>query len=778
MNSNKELHWNELNHSYQPSEFSFITTDEVESAYELLGQEDAIEAIRRGLSIKNKGYNIYICDTNNRRIDQVVMNEMQRIALMEATPMSVGYIYNFQKPEEPLLVQLNAEDAQMLKENLEELRAFIINDIPELIETEEVRSKQEAIIEEFELIKEKYFLEIEEEAEKYRVSSKRSDGGIHFSPLDKEGRVLSKKEFLLLSLGEQNELMEKIISVQTYADNVMDRLVKQEKLYLELYDEVEQEVALREIGAVIKRLNEKYEQYPRVQNYLNDVAQDILEHLQIIARSENIQLESKKDIASLLLEQGREKLAKNYALNLVHLPEQKGAPVINDYDYPQLNLTGKVLLDVENSMVSSDYTLIRAGLLHYANGGYLIIHMQELLEKTNGWQNLKRTLRTGNIRIEGNEELGLSLVHPIKPEPIKADLKVVLVGSQQFYEVLSQYDEDFNELFKVKVTIKDEIGCDKTQIEQLARVIKGISKEEGILPVSIEGLLALVQLGNRHTDHPRRIPGSIDHFMDILREAQIYANGQIEAKDIQLGMKKRKKYENYLQERLDESINDATYLLDTRGERVGQVNGLAVYSIGEHTFGRPVRITVTTYRGKQGIVDIENEAKLSGSIHTKGIHIITGFLGNQFAQEFPLSLSCNICFEQSYGPIDGDSASSAELYAILSSLSEKPIKQSIAVTGSINQFGEIQPIGGVNEKIEGFFKVCEQRGLVGDEGVIIPMQNAKDLMLEPKIIEAVKNRKFHIYAISNIWEGVEIIMDTEREKVIFGVQEKLRKYSV
>lgn len=778
MNSNKELHWNELNHSYQPSEFSFTTTDEVESAYEMLGQEDAIEAIRRGLSIKNKGYNIYICDTNNRRIDQVVTSEVQKLALLEATPMAVGYIYNFHKPEEPLLVQLSAEDAKILEEDLEELRAFIINDIPELLETEEVRSKQEAIIEEFELIKEKYFLEIEEEAEKYTVSSKRSDEGIYFSPVDKEGRILSKKEFLLLSLEEQNEWMEKIISVQTYADNVMDRVVKQEKLYLELYEEVEQEVVLREIGAVIKRLNERYVQYPKVQDYLNDVAQDILEHLQIIARSENIQVDSKKDIASLLVEQGREKLAKNYALNLLHLPEQKGAPVINDYDYPQLSLTGKVLLDVENSMVYSDYKLIRGGLLHHANGGYLIIHMQELLEKNSGWQNLKRTLRTGNIRIEGNEEMGLSLVQPIKPEPIKADLKVILIGGQQFYEVLSRYDEDFNELFKVKVTIKDEIDCDKEQIEQLARVIKGISKEEGILPVSIDGLLTLVQMGNRYTDHPKRMPGSIDHFVDILREAQIYANGQIEAKDIQLGMKERKRHENYLQERLDESINDATYLLDTRGERVGQVNGLAVYSIGEHTFGRPVRITATTYRGKQGIVDIENEAKLSGSIHTKGIHIITGFLGNQFAQEFPLSLSCNICFEQSYGPIDGDSASSAELYAILSSLSERPIKQSIAVTGSINQFGEIQPIGGVNEKIEGFFKVCEQRGLIGDEGVVIPMQNTKELMLEPEIIEAVKNKKFHIYAIANIWEGVEIMMGTEREKVIAKIQEKLRRYSI
>lgn len=778
MNSNKELNWDDLNHSYQPSDFSFTNTEEVESAYEMFGQEDAIEAVRRGLRIKSNGYNIYVCEANNRRIEQVIISEVKNLALTEATPMATGYIYNFRNPEEPLLVALKVEDARMLEEDLEELSVFIINDIPALLETEEVRSKQDAIIEEFEYIKEKCFLAIEEEAQKYQVFSKRNNEGMHFAPLDQEGKVISKKDFLLLPLLQQNELMEKVILVQSYADDMMEKLIKQEKFYLELYDEVEQEVALKEIGAIIKKLKEKYEQYPRVQDYLNDVAQDILAHLQIIARSEQTQSETKKDITSLLMEQEREKLAKNYGFNLMCLPNEEGAPVINDYDYPQLSLSGRILLDTENNMMSSDYSLIRPGLLHYANGGYLIIHMQELLEKNNGWQNLKRVLRTRMIRTEGNEEVGLSLVHPVKPEAMKAQLKVILIGSQQFYEVLSGYDEDFNELFKIRVNMKDEIDCNREHIEQLAKVIKGISKEEGILPVSTEGLLTLVALGNRQTNHPKRIPGNIDGMMDILREAQMHASRQIETKDIEAGIKERQKYERYLQGRLDESINDATYLLDTTGERIGQVNGLAVYNIENLTFGRPVRITATTYRGKQGIVDIENEAKLSGSIHTKGIHIITGFLGNQFAQEFPLSLSCNICFEQSYGPIDGDSASSAELYAILSSLSERAIKQNIAVTGSVNQFGEIQPIGGVNQKIEGFFKVCEQRGLVGDEGVVIPKQNKKELLLAPEVIEAVKNRRFHIYAIANIWEGVEIMMGIEKEKVISEVQEKLRKYNV
>lgn len=777
MNSNKELSWNELNHSYQPSDFSFRTTNEVKVINELLGQEDAIEAIRRGLRINSKGYNLYICDANSRAIDQIIKREVLKKAATQATPMAVGYVYNFQCPEEPLLIQCKLEDAISLKEDLEQLQAFIQNDIPILLETEEVEKKQEEIFEAFELLKEKCFLQIEEKAAAYHLSLQEHKESIQFTFLDEKDEIIGKKDFLLLPLEKQNELMEKVIKVQEYADDLMEMLEKQEATYIERYNEVAQEMVLKEIGGIMKQLMTRYDDYIEIKAYFNDMVEDILNHLELIARTQSEQTEAQKNLAILFPKESIEKVIKNYGFNLMVTPHDKGAPVVDDYDDPQMSLNGKFLLDTEDNMVSSDYRHIRPGLFHYANGGYLILHMEDLLEKPNGWSMLKRMLRFENIRIDGNEELGLVLAQAIKPQPIHADIKVILVGSSAVYEVLSNYDETFKSLFKVKVAFKDEVSCDKTEIEKLAGIIKDVCQKEELLPVSISGLLKLVEVTSRQTDHPKRIPADTEAIIDIIREAQWHAQNQIEAEHIEACLIERNKYENYLQERLDESIKEATYLLDTKGSRVGQVNGLAVYSIGDLTFGRPIRITATTYRGKQGIVDIDNEAKLSGAIHTKGVHIISGFLGHQFAQDFPLSLSCNICFEQSYVPIDGDSASSTELYAILSSLSEQPIMQNLAVTGSVNQFGEIQPIGGVNEKIEGFYKVCQQKGLFGNEGVIIPKQNTKDLALTPEIIEAVKKQKFHIYAIGNIWEGVEIIMNQKKEQVIFKVKEKLQKYS-
>lgn len=777
MNSNKELNWDELNHSYQPSDFSFRTTDEVEITQEMFGQEDALDAIRRGLRIRSKGYNIYICETGNKRIDELVVNEIKKIAVTEKTPMAIGYVYNFHHPEEPLLIEMKSKDAVAFKQELEELTAFIKNDIPILINSEEVLNKQDAIVEEFEALKEKYYLEIEEKANELHVLPKRTEEGIQFAPLNKKGDSLGKKEFLELPQEEQNEIMERVLLVQEYADEVMEKLEKQETKYSELFEEVQQEAALREVGAIIKKIIEKYSSYDTVKAYINDIAEDLLEHIELIARNQGAGTESKKDMTALLIEQGIDKITDHYAFNLMITPEIEGAPIICDNDYPQLGLNGRLLLDADGNTVTCEYTHIRPGLLHYANGGYLILHMQELAEKTNGWQTLKYTLRNQRIRIESNEELGISLARAIRPQPIYADMKVILIGNSQFYDILDENDDEFKRLFKIKVDFKEEIKCDKEHIVRLAGVIKYLSQKEGILPVSTEGLLKLIRIGNRKADDPQKIPSDIEAMMDILRESQIYAKNIIEVKDIETCLEHRERYEKYLQERLDESINDSSYLLDTQGERVGQVNGLAVYSVGDLNFGRPIRITATTYKGKQGIVDIENEAKLSGSIHTKGIHIISGFLGNQFAQDSPLSLSCNICFEQSYLPIDGDSASSAELYAILSSLSQYPIRQYIAVTGSVNQFGEIQPIGGVNEKIEGFFKVCEKRGLTGKEGVVIPKQNARELLLQPEVIEAIKNKQFHIYAIGDIWEGAEIMMNTSKKDIILKVKERLKKYN-
>ena len=778
MNSINELKWDELNHSYQPSDFSFRNTDEVQSISELLEQEDAIERIRQGLQIESRNYNLYVCGAHNDYMEKVVIDEVKKKACQKECPMAFGYIYNFNMPEQPLIVALKAIDARQLQEDLEEFRTFILNDIPILLEEDEVKQRQETLIEEFEKLTEKYFMDIAEKAERYNVQIKKTNEGIRFAPLNEKGEGLTKEVFLKMPQIEQEAILEKISQLQDYTDEIMIFLERKEDEYLRLYSEVREEVVLKEIGKNIKKLKETYKDYSCLQNYFNSIAEDFLEHLELFASmsgEEDEQQENRKEIH--VINQEVQRIVRHYDINFLNIPKELGVPIINDRDYVQLDLVGKILLDIENNTVQSDFLHIRPGMMNLANGGYLILHIEDLIEKKSRWQHLKSVLKTGKMYIEGTEEIGIALTTPLKPEPVPIQVKVILIGDYATYELLKNYDEDFKKLFKMRVAFDETIDINIQKVEHIAGNIKQRLIEENIKPLSVEGLLHILTYGCRKMEHPTKISSDLEWMIDLLREAQLYAKEQIGKEEIEKCLRERERYERKAKEQLDESLQDGTYLIDTKGSKIGQINGLAVYSIGDLSFGRPLRITATTYRGKSGIVDIENEAKLSGSIHTKGIHIITGFLGNQFAQEIPLSLNCNICFEQSYVGVDGDSASSAELYAILSSLAETPIYQNIAVTGSVNQFGEIQPVGGINEKIEGFYQVCKQRGLTGSEGVMIPQNNVKELMLASEVVEAVRNKTFHIYAIKDIWEGVEIMMDENRERVKARIVEKLIRFN-
>ena len=779
MNRVNELNWNELNHSYQPSDFSFRTTEEVDSNSELLDQEECLAAIRRGLSIESEGYNLYISGVVNQKVEMAIRHEVEKQASLREESKIWGYIYNFSEPEEPKAIQLEREDALALKLDLQELRAFLANDISLLLEQEEVKEKQEMLLKEFEKISEKYALAIEEKADQYHIIVRKTAEGIRFAPLGENGEGMTKEVFLNLSDSQQAKILENISKLQEYTDEIMQQLEKKEQTYLKLYEEVGQEVILREIGKLVKRLKEKYQAYDILQDYFNAMAEELLDHLELLVEcntdEQKNSAEKTKEVA-IYTHQEVERMLRNYDINLLGNPTHRGVPVIVDRDYPQLNLLGKILLDTENNMFYSDFMHIRPGLCHYANGGYLILHLQDLLER-NGWQSLRSMLQTGKLSIEGNEEIGIALNKSQKPEPIDQDVKVIILGSQELYELLRQYDEETMKWIKVNVHFDEEINMTQKNIEKLASLVKYHLHEEGIKPVSIEAFLKVIEYGHRQLEHPSKMTSDIEWMMDFFREAQEMQKTQIEVEDIERCIKEREKIERKLKEQMDESLEDGTFLIDTKGGRVGQINGLAVYAIGKLSFGRPVRITATTYRGKEGIIDIENEARLSGSIHTKGVHIITGFLGNEFAQERPLSLNCNLCFEQSYAGIDGDSASSAELYAILSSLAELPIAQNLAVTGSVNQFGEIQPVGGINEKIEGFFQLCHQRGLTGNEGVMIPRKNMKELMLSDGVIKSVQNGQFHIYAITDICQGVEIVMGQSKEVVRKRVEEKLTRFN-
>lgn len=777
MKTLKELNWNELKTSYQPSDFSFSTILEQGGNEGIIGQESANKALELGMLIEAEGYNVYIVGESNKERDLTIKHLIQQKAQTKQTPNDICYIYNFKNPETPQCIALQAGDGKVFKADMTEFTQCILTELPLLLQGKEISQKKQDILDELDKVKEQLIIDLSEKSESMEIALKNTGGTIGFAPLNEDGEVYSKEEYNALSKMQKKQIEEKLDTLYEYADDITGRIEEEEKKYAAYLRDLEEEVVLDYVGSMIKVLKEKYGSYKVLRKYFNDIAEDILVHLELFEEPK-VEENKLKEIFPWTNSNQLQKMVNKYGVNLIVTHEvDSGAPIIEDSMLGEICLNGKILLDTEVNNMHTDFMHIRPGLFHKANGGYLILHMQRILENPSSWLAIKQLLKTGYIHMRDSEDMGLALTNSMKPQPVKANIKVILMGSRSVYEVLAANDEDFKKLFKVKVIYEDEITNSKDNIAAIASKIAKRCKAEELPDVTVGGLLRLVEYGVRKVGNAKKLPANMEEYIDLVREAGIYNSRLIDDAAIIKAINLRRGFYQKLEREIDDHIIEETMLIQTSGEKVGQVNGLAVYTIDEYAFGRPVKITVTTYKGKQGIVDIEKAAELSGAIHTKGIHIITGFLGYEFAQKIPLSLSCNICFEQSYGQIDGDSASSAELYGILSSLGEIPIKQNIATTGSVNQFGEIQPIGGVNEKIEGFFRVCHMKGLKGNEGVIIPYQNKQDLMLSEEVIEAVKNGQFHIYTIKNIWEGIEVITGVESTEVKEKVMRKLEAFN-
>lgn len=777
MNTLKELNWNELKTSYQPSDFSFSTILEQGGSEGIIGQESANKALELGMLIEAEGYNVYIVGESNKERDLAIKHLIQQKAQTKQTPKDICYIYNFKNPETPQCIALKAGDGKVFEVDMTEFMQCILTELPLLLQGKEINQKKQDILDELDKVKEQLITDLSEKAESMEIVVKNTGGAIGFAPLNEEGEVYSKEEYNTLTKLQKKQIEEKLETLYAYADQITERIEEEEKKYASYLRDIEEEVVLDYVGSMIKVLKEKYSSYKFLRKYFNDIAEDILVHLELFEEHKDDDNKF-KDIFPWANSNQLQKMVNKYGVNLIVTHEVgSGAPIVEDSMLGEVCLNGKILLDSEINSMHTDFMHIRPGLFHKANGGYLILHMQRILENPSSWLAIKQLLKTGYIYMRDSEDMGLALANSMKPQPVKAEIKVILMGNRSIYEVLAANDEDFKKMFKIKVIYEDEIKNTKDNVEAIASKIAKRCKVENLPDVTVGGLLKLVEYGIRKVGNTKKLPANMEEFIDVVREASIYNPKLIDEEAIEKTICHRKSFYQKLEREIDDHIVEETMLIQTSGEKIGQVNGLAVYTIDDYAFGRPVKITVTTYKGKQGIVDIEKAADLSGAIHTKGIHIITGFLGYEFAQKIPLSLSCNICFEQSYGQIDGDSASSAELYGILSSLGEVPIKQNIATTGSVNQFGEIQPIGGVNEKIEGFFRVCHMKGLKGNEGVIIPYQNKQDLMLSEEVIEAVKNSQFHIYIIKNIWEGIEIITGVDAITVKEKVTKKLEAFN-
>ncbi|MBM7614249.1 Lon protease family protein [Alkaliphilus hydrothermalis] len=741
----------------------FQATDTLEPLNEIIGQERAVEALSFGLRMKKKGYNIFVAGLSGTGRSSYSYSITKKLAEEQEVPDDWVYVYNFKNPDKPKALSMEAGLGAQFKKDMEDLINDLQREISNIFEGSEYEAEKNQLYRSFQQENDKVVQLIDKIASKYGFVVKESEGGLVTVPL-KGDQPMTKEEYGQLSAEEVEELRENSSQLTLETLQYFNQMKTLEAEFRNQLKKLEESKGYRIINFYITKLLQRYGHRKLMVEYINHLEQDILEHLDYFKKQDEV---PEANVNRLLMMQGKmqEDFLNRYGVNLfIDNRELTHAPIIIESNPSLYNLLGSIEYKNEMGVLKTDFMEIKPGALHLSNGGYLVLNIHEVLLQQHAWETLKRALKTGEVNIESiNKLMGYVVTSTLKPEAIPLNIKIVLIGDHQTYHALYNLDEDFRKLFKVMADFDVEMSKDKENVMKMAQFIAAHCEKENLKPFDFSAVARVMEYSSRLADHKDKLSAQFNQIVEILYEADAWRDingGEIVLKKhvekaIQQKIYRNSKYE----EKLNEMIKDGSLLMDCRGKQIGQINGLVVMGTGEHSFGKPSRITVSTYRGKAGIINIEREVKKSGSIHDKGVLILSGYLGYKYAQQEPLSLAVSISFEQNYSMIDGDSASSTELYAILSSIAEVPIKQSIAVTGSVNQKGEIQPIGGVNEKIEGFFDVCSLEGLTGNQGVVIPIQNVKNLMLRQDVIEAVRNNHFHIYAISHVEEGIEILTD-------------------
>ncbi|WP_058486304.1 ATP-binding protein [Defluviitalea phaphyphila] len=761
MKNFRELTYKELKKYIDPSKLEFDTTDELEPLEGVIGQEKAVKAIEFGLEINRKGYNIYISGPTGLGKTSYAKTYTEKIAKKSDTPDDWCYVYNYANPSSPLALNFPKGLGKEFKDDMDELIEFLLVKIPKVFNEEDYEKEKSQILKDYQSYRDELIKKIKDAAKEVGCEMKIMDTGIYFIPVI-DGEPIDDNEYENLDEDKKSEILEIADEAKKKVAQIIKELKKLEENVQEKIENLEYNIGLITVGKRIDYLKEKYKKFDKVIKYLEYVQEDILANIkEFLDNEEDSQISS---VLPFVIKKNIEDLIIKYRVNLfVDNSNLEGAPVIIDFHPTYNKLIGKIEYENELGNLVTDFTKIKPGLFHQANGGYLILQAIDVLKNAESWEALKRVLKTKEVKIENLRDLiGISTVSSLKPEPIPIEVKVILIGSREIYNYLYEYDDDFKKLFKIRADFDIEMANNLENIKMLARFIHAFCIKENMYPFDKEAVIKLIEYSSRMVENQEKLTTNFNNIVEILYEANTWA--KIDGKDIvtaeyiKKAIIEKEKRCNLSQEKIEEMIKENIIMIDCHGEKIGQINGLAVIDTGDYKFAKPSKITATTYIGQSGIINIEKESEMSGKIHDKGVHVLAGYLGETYAQDFPLTLSCRICFEQNYYGIDGDSASSAELYAILSSLSGIPINQGIAVTGSINQKGEIQPIGGVSYKIEGFFKFCKSKGLTGEQGVIIPYQNIKDLVLNDEVIEAVKQGKFHIYPISHVNEGMEILM--------------------
>ena len=729
---------------------------------EIIGQERAVRALNFGLGIKDHGFNMYVAGYPGTGRKTAVKNFVEAQAKVQPVPPDWCYVNNFANPYEPKAIKLPAGKGKEFRDDTKNFIENVVrNALPKAFESEDYAARRDATIRGLENQRKQLIDELSAKAQREGFVIQTTPIGLLLIPV-LDGKPLSEEEMLALPQKMKDKLQEKREKLETEFRNTMRQLIDMERKIHEALKKLNKEVALYAIGNQVESLIEKYKDTPEVTTYLKDVQNDILDNLQqFIKRGESQQQ------LPFQMPWMKEEPFKKYEANVViDNSDTKGAPVVVETNPTYPNLLGKTEKEAQFGALTTDFTMIRAGSIHKANGGYLIIPVEELLRNPFSYDGLKRDLRDGHLVIEEPEErYGFLSVKTLKPQPIPLTAKVILIGNPYIYQMLFGLDTDFKELFKVKAEFDTVMDRTDEKVKQYAAFVCMLCEKENLKHLDGTGLAKIVEYSSRLAEDQYKLSTQFSYIADIIRESNYYASQEnaefINGNHVKKAIEEKIYRSKLIQEKIQEMIERGFFLIDTIAEKVGQVNGLSVMGLDDFAFGNPSRVTASIGLGREGVIDIEREAKMGGPIHTKGVLILSGYINDKYARDKLLSLSARLVFEQNYEGVEGDSASSTELYAILSALSGLPIKQNIAVTGSVNQKGEVQAIGGVNEKIEGFFEVCKLKGLTGQQGVMIPESNVQNLMLKEEVVDAVKAGQFNIYSVKTIGEGIEVLTGTK-----------------
>lgn len=764
-----EVPVSELRFRVDPQSLPFENTSTLDPPLaRVIGQERASDAIKFGMGMRAGGYHVFVAGHPKTGLTYIARTYIEEQAKKAPTPPDWCYVFNFKESDKPKCLSFKAGRGKDFQKDMRELVTTLQAKIPEVFDSDDYRAKEKEVHQDFEQRRREIMDELSQLAKEEGFILQVSQVGMVVIPATKSGQPMGQDDLAQLNEEERSGLREKSDELHRKMKEAIKRIREHEAEFKEKHGKLDREVALFVVGQHLEALTEKYKDESGVVEFLKMVQEDVVENIDDFKKKQEAQdpahAQAQAQSGPQFPGMPREAAFRKYEVNvLVDHSDTQGAPVIVESNPTYPNLFGSIERQAWFGALFTDFTMLKPGVLHRANGGYLVMKALDLLKWYFSWEALKRALRDEQIRIEDLGELyGLFSTRTIRPEPIPLDIKIVLTGDPHLFELIHFYDDQFQKLFKVKAHLDDRMDRKEDTALQLARMIGNFCREQSIAHFDRTGVARLLEYSMERTEDREKLSLELGDLGDLMREADYFARLAgvqfIGSAHVEEAIRKRIFRSNLVEERIEELVKDDILWIETDRSLVGQINGLSILMTDDHEFGKPNRITATVSVGREGVVAIEREAKMSGSIHTKGVMILTSFLKDRFAHNKPLSLAASLCFEQSYGMVEGDSASSTELYALLSALAGAPIDQGVAVTGSVSQKGEIQPVGGVTRKIEAFYDICKHKGLNGRQGVIIPAKNVRHLMLKHDVVASVAQDRFHIWPINTVEEGVPILM--------------------